>query len=202
MKLAAGHRRASRLAPSWSATSGSPRAGAHAGDPLVVVDQVEGGLTTVERARREEPRPGIGDQTVPVAGHRPAARVGHAEHAHQHRAHAGARVVEGEVEARGAEPADLFLDQGVGGAEIGARGGEDQATQPVEVELPDPVDPGKPAAHLGEVPLGHDRELRLRMPLLQPRDRRRRLQQVPEAGQVDDQDLVHWRCSRTYSSSN
>src|SRR5439155_801923 len=71
------------------------------------------------------------------------------------------------------------------------------AAQPVEVELPHPVDGRQPARHVGEVPLDQRDQLGVGMVLAQPDDGGRRLQEVAEAREVDDEDLPHARCSRT-----
>ena len=97
----------------------------------------------------------------------------------------------------GAERADRVVDDPVGGAEPVARLAEQLAAEPVEVELPDAVDSRKAARDVGEVALDQHDDLGAGMLLAEADDRGRRLQEIAEARQVDDEDLLHARCSRT-----
>ena len=171
--------------------------GGDARHPLVVVDQVERRLAAVEAARGKEPRPGMRDQPMPVGAHRPAARIGRPDQAQQHGAHLRARVVERQVEAFVPESLNGVVDEPVGGAEAVAGLADQHASQPVEIELPHPVDGRQPARHVSEVPLDQRDQLGVGMVLAQPDDRGRGLQEVAEAGEIDDEDLPHARCSRT-----
>ena len=174
-----------------------PRSGGDAGHALVVVDEVERRLAPREAARGEEPRPRMRDQPVSVGAHRPATRVRSTDELQQHGAHLRARVVERQVEALGAERADGVIHEPVGLAEPVARLAEQQPPEPVEVELPDAVDTGQTARDVGEVALDEHDDLGAGMLLTQAHDGGRRLQEVSEARQVDDEDLPHARCSRT-----
>ena len=174
-----------------------PRSGGDAGHALVVVDEVERRLAPREAARGEEPRPCMRDEPVPVGAHRPAARVGRTDQSQQDGAHLGARVVERQVEAFGAERADRVVDDAVRVAEAIAGLAEQQAAERVEVELPDAVDAGEATRDVGEVALDEHDDLGAGMLLAQAHDGGRRLQEVAEARQVDDEDLPHARCSRT-----
>ncbi len=155
----------------------------------VVVDEIEARDPAIQAHGREQTRPRMTNQTQAVGRHRPAAHVRNAEQPHEHGAHARARVVEREVEALGPQMLDHVLDVAIRLEEV-RTALEHQPAEPVELDAVDAVDPGDVVAHVGEVLLGHQGDGRRRMAPLQRRDRGRRLQEVAESRQVDDQNAL------------
>src|SRR5262249_14206945 len=123
--------------------------------------------------------------------------------AHEDGAHPRAGEVEGYVEALRAQLGDHVGDVAIALEQpLPAR--QDQVPDAIEVHAVHAIDSRHRVAHVGEVPLGEKGDLRLRMQLAQGRDRGGGLEQIPEPGQIDDQNApnAHARCSARKSSSN